>query len=212
MANSQPPPAAPNRFERRRQQNRAALIEAAIELFQLRGVRETKVEDICARADVAPRTFFNHFETREHLYQAIASRRAARLAATIDSAREDPALLAARLGGLFEQIGAYLDARPRYREMVGLMLSRGAETGNETVRSGAIGRAALRFVEDGLARGEVGSRHAPEVLADLIVGALDTALSNWSSSHSFSLARELPSTARALCDLLTLDAPDAPSN
>ena len=199
MANPDPPPAAPNRFDRRRQQNRAALLEAAIELFQHGGVRETKVEDICARADVAPRTFFNHFETREHLYEAIASRRAVRLAETIDAARNDPAPLAARLGGLFEQIGAYLDARPRYREMVGLMLSRGTEAGNESVRSGAIGRAALRFVEDGLARGEVGSRHAPEVLADLIVGALDTALSNWSTSDSFSLARNLPPARSVTC-------------
>ncbi|TMQ68199.1 MAG: helix-turn-helix transcriptional regulator, partial [Candidatus Eisenbacteria bacterium] len=53
-----------NRFERRRRRNRQALIDAAIDLFQQHGIRGAKIEEICARADVAPRTFFNHFETR----------------------------------------------------------------------------------------------------------------------------------------------------
>lgn len=206
MASPRPEPA--NRFERRRQQNRAALLEAAIDLFQREGVRGTKVEDICARADVAPRTFFNHFETREHLYEAIARQRAVQLAATIDAASEDPAPLEVRLPALFAAIGAYLDERPRYRELVGVMLNLGVEGGSEIARTRAIGRAATRFVENAVERGEVGERHAPEVLADILVGTLNTALTNWSADESFSLARNLEPSARALCDLLALGAVD----
>src|SRR6266850_7758080 len=78
-----------NRFERRRDRNRQALIDAAIDLFQQRGIRGAKIEDICERADVAPRTFFNHFETREHLYQEIAQQRAARMAALFEAAADE---------------------------------------------------------------------------------------------------------------------------
>ncbi len=207
MSSPQPSAATPNRFERRRQQNRAALIDAAIELFQQQGVRGTKVEDICERADVAPRTFFNHFETREHLYEAIASQRAVQLAAIFDAACEDPAPLVERLPGLLRAIGIYLDERPLYRELVGVMLRLGGEAGNQVVREGAVGAAMRRFVESGVARGEIGDRHAPEVLADMMTGALNVALTNWSADEAFVLERNLEPTARALCDLLVLGTP-----
>ena len=68
------PAAAPiNRFEKRRLRSRAALLSAAIDLFQTKGVQATSVEEICDRADVSVRTFFNHFETREHLHETIAA-------------------------------------------------------------------------------------------------------------------------------------------
>ena len=137
----------PNRFEQRRQRNRAALLDAAIELFQKRGLRDTKLEDICERADVSPRTFFNHFETREHLYRAIARQRAEQMAARIEAEADTPGPVAERLPALFAEIGAYLDARPAYREFVGEMLSLRPEAGSEAARNGALGRAALHFVE-----------------------------------------------------------------
>jgi AcrR family transcriptional regulator len=149
------PPAAANRFERRRRRNRTALLDAALELFQDQGIRATKLEEICARADVAPRTFFNHFETREHLYQAIADQRAEQLAAAFDAQASDPRPFAGRLLALLTGMGRYLVQRPAYRELVSEMLYLRLASGNAAVRGGSLGRAALRFVADGVDRGEV---------------------------------------------------------
>ena len=199
--------AAPSRFERRRRENRAALLEAALELFQQQGVRATRLEEICERADVAPRTFFNHFETREHLYQALAEQRAGQMAVLLDALANDPRPLAERLAELFAQIGEYLAARPPYRELVAEMLHVRVGGKSETVRRGALGQALLRFVKRGVARGEIGHRHRPEVLADLLLGALTTALANWSAGEAYDLPRELARSARALLDLFTLPEP-----
>ena len=114
---------------------------SAIELFQERGVRATKLEEICERADVAPRTFFNHFETREHLYQAIAEQRVGQMAVLLDALASDPRPLAERLPDLFAQIGGYLAARPPYRELVAEMLHVRLDGKSETVRRGALGQA-----------------------------------------------------------------------
>lgn len=46
------------RFERRKQQSRDRILEAAFELFRAQGIERTTIEDICERADVATRTFF----------------------------------------------------------------------------------------------------------------------------------------------------------
>ncbi len=199
--------AAPSRFERRRRENRAALLEAALELFQQQGVRATRLEEICERADVAPRTFFNHFETREHLYQALAEQRAAQMATLLDALANDPRPLAERLAELFARIGEYLAARPPYRELVAEMLHVRVGGKSEAVRRGALAQAALGFVKRSVARGEIGRRHRPEVLADLLLGALTTALANWSAGEAYDLPRELARSARALLDLFTLPEP-----
>jgi AcrR family transcriptional regulator len=57
----------PNRRERRTQQTRRAIVGAARELFESDGYAQTTVEQIAARADVAPRTFFRYFPTKETL-------------------------------------------------------------------------------------------------------------------------------------------------
>ena len=133
MAEAQATPVQ-NGFERRRRRNRAALLEAAIELFQAQGIRATRLEEICARADVSQRTFFNHFDTREHLYQAIADQRAAQLTAVLDAYASDPRAFAERLLGLFREVGEYLACRPAYRELVSEMLSLRLESGSAAVR------------------------------------------------------------------------------
>src|SRR5450756_2636550 len=166
-----------SRFERRRRRSRAALVDAAIELFQEKGSRGTTLEEICVQADVASRTFFNHFKTREHLYQAIAHQRAVQFAKLLDAVREDPRPLARRLNDFFAVMGAYLVARPLWRELVGEMLHLRHEGGSEIVRSRVLGQAALRFVRDGVRRGEITQRQRPEVLADILLGALAIALS-----------------------------------
>jgi AcrR family transcriptional regulator len=190
-----------NRFEQRRQRNRAALLEAAIELFQQQGIRATKLEEICERADVSARTFFNHFETREHLYQAIAHQRALQMAALMELRADDPRTFRERLTALFASVGAYLSERPAYRELVSEMLSLRPGSGAESARAGVLGRAALGFVVAGVERGEVTRRHRPEVLADLLLGSVTTTLDHWCADEAYDLEEALGQAARALLDL-----------
>ncbi len=60
-------PTAPNRRERRILETRRAIVDAARELFQRDGFVETTVDQIAEAADVAPRTFFRYFPTKEML-------------------------------------------------------------------------------------------------------------------------------------------------
>jgi AcrR family transcriptional regulator len=193
------------RFERRRSRTQGALIDAAIELFQRQGVRATTIEEICELADISPRTFFNHFETREHLYAAIARRRAAEFATLLEAQSADKRPLEQRLPDLFTVVGRGLAAMPAYRELIGEMLRVRVDGGDETVRRRSLGQAALRFVVDGVERGEITTVHRPEVLADILLGALTTAVGNWSADKSYGLEGELEQTAAALLDLFAPD-------
>jgi AcrR family transcriptional regulator len=72
----------PGLRERRRQQTRATIIEAAAELFAERGFDAVSVMEIAQRAGVVEKTVFNHFPVKEGLvFEADPPMRAALLEA-----------------------------------------------------------------------------------------------------------------------------------
>ncbi|MER7168281.1 TetR family transcriptional regulator [Micromonospora sp. NPDC000207] len=58
-------PAALGRRDRKKQQTRAALADAALRLVDERGLDQVTVEEIADAADVSARTFFNYFSTKD---------------------------------------------------------------------------------------------------------------------------------------------------
>ncbi|MGY1594982.1 TetR/AcrR family transcriptional regulator [Geodermatophilus sp. SYSU D00708] len=78
----------PGLRERRRQQTRAAIVDAAAELFAERGFDAVSVVEIAQRAGVVEKTVFNHFPVKEGLvFEADPPMRAALL----DAVRTRPA-------------------------------------------------------------------------------------------------------------------------
>ena len=86
--------ASPDRHARRRERTRAILIGAARRVFARQGIENTPINEITEEADVGFGTFYNHFESKEAIVEAVvaealASQRDA-LASVTDTI-EDPA-------------------------------------------------------------------------------------------------------------------------
>jgi AcrR family transcriptional regulator len=187
-----------NRTDRRKREVRERILQAAFDLFLAQGVEATKIEDICERADVANRTFFNHFATRQDMVRALAEKRLVNIRDVLADRSGEP--VPVRLIGLFDDISvALIKSGETYREMIGAML---ATTGLGLRRGYGLHETFLDLVKDGVARGEVSGRHDPHALADIIVAALVGAIVNWTIDKTYSLDTGLHELAVALVDLL----------
>jgi AcrR family transcriptional regulator len=56
--------------ERRKKRNKERLMQAALELFQVHGIKKTTTNDIAQKARVSPATIYNRFGTKEDLVRA----------------------------------------------------------------------------------------------------------------------------------------------
>jgi AcrR family transcriptional regulator len=87
-------PTAPSRIDRRRERTRKRLLEAARSQIADKGVSGLRINDITEGADVALGSFYNHFESKEAIVDAIVAESLEELAETLATgALEDPAEL-----------------------------------------------------------------------------------------------------------------------
>jgi len=114
-------PLANNRLERRKMRTRAALIRAA-QTFVAAGKLNVPVLEITQAADVGMGSFYNHFDSKEELFEAAVNEVLDELGAILDKLTaegEDPAETFARS---FRLIGRLFRRRP---EMCRVLLNAG---------------------------------------------------------------------------------------
>jgi len=80
---------SPDRHARRREQTRAKLVQAARTLFARQGVDNTRINEITDEADVGFGSFYNHFESKEAIVEAVLVETVAAQGAAIDAVTGD---------------------------------------------------------------------------------------------------------------------------
>lgn len=74
MVRTVQPGKEPGRRERRKEETRRQIFQAAMKLFEKKGVFATTIEEITRAADVGKGTFFNYFPSKEAIFSALAER------------------------------------------------------------------------------------------------------------------------------------------
>ena len=108
----------PSRLDRRKARTRGALIAAAREMLASRDPAEVSIQEITEAADVGFGSFYNHFDSKEQLFETASGEVLERWGQMIDRACagiSDPAELFAvslrisgRLGWTHPEIGRFL--------------------------------------------------------------------------------------------------------
>lgn len=196
-----PEPATTSRQTRRREETRRKLVDAARALFARQGVESTRINEITEEADVGFGSFYNHFESKEAIVEAVLQQALAAQGAAIAALTEsldDPAEVIAVAHRHFVRLAAgdpnwgwlliRLDAS--HQVMASALgafaqrdLRRGIDAGRLTVpdeqmalfASGGALLGAMRLVLDGDAGDTADIHHAEGVLRLLGLSAGDAA-------------------------------------
>ncbi len=191
------------RRERRKLEVRARILEAGLALFRERGFADTKVSEICDRADVAHKTFFNHFPSKQELVREIAQHAIGELLIDIETARKHGANTADRLARFFTGMALRsLAAGPMFREVVSELVHVVHESGSRSEQARRLHDAFGAIVGDGLAAGDVTRRHDAETLTEMIMGAYYVLIFNYANLDDFPLSDQAAAVARFLGDAL----------
>jgi AcrR family transcriptional regulator len=163
--------------ERKKQQSRDAIVDAALDLFAEHGFDATPVQAIADRAGVSPATVARYFPTKDSLLFAERDVRIATLHAAVLArpARETP--LRALVAALADEPPVEEPFRSR------LLRSRRAIAGSPVLRGRALG--LLDDWRDGVADALVDRGTPPldaHVLATAVVAVFDDATARWAAA------------------------------
>jgi AcrR family transcriptional regulator len=190
----------PLRRERRKLEVRTRILEAALALFDLRGFDDTKVSEICDRADVVTKTFFNHFPTKQHLLREIAEQQLKTLFADIELVRRHAGPTREKLLQFFQRIADNIDAAgPMRRALVTEIISAAhGEAGSEQSRR--LHAAFAAIVRDGRRAGDVLDRIRSRRRPSSVLGSFYALMLSWSHDAGYPLRRHALAAARVLGD------------
>jgi AcrR family transcriptional regulator len=160
----------PGLRERKKQRTREAIVDAALRLFEERGFDQTTIADIAEAADIAPRTFFGYFPSKEDVvfadFQMTFDGLSARLG---DRSEDETAIDAIRawIGELIEEMDLTDDRERCRKRLIG-----------ESEALAAHNRALMGRVEELLAEhiardlGDGPDDVRPRMIASAVIGAL----------------------------------------
>ena len=163
--------------ERKKEQTRLALKEAAVRLFVEKGYTATSIEDIASAADVSRRTFFRYFGSKEGVIFAEADQTgAAVVAGLLAEPPEKSALVAYR-----DVIVRFIEAFPGAQEDI--LAQQRVIRGSLDLRSKAaeLARQWRGRIADAFAQREsrTEANDADRVLAGAALGVVQSAMEDW---------------------------------
>ncbi|HVO27903.1 MAG TPA: TetR/AcrR family transcriptional regulator [Candidatus Margulisiibacteriota bacterium] len=190
------PPAASRRARRVREVH-DRILHAAVERFEQQGVARTKIDEICSLADVAQKTFFNHFPSKQHLVGEIAANFLHELLAILEETRRMPGTTAQRLERFFTRTAAETEAAgPMRRELVMEVIRLVHHDRTDVQQSRRLHAAFGALVRDGVRAGDVTRAHPLPVLTEAVVGAFYTLMLNWLRVDHYPIRTRAAAMAR----------------
>ena len=192
------------RREKRKQEIRTRIEDAAYTLFKLQGIEDTSIEQICLEADVARRTFYGHFPNKHALLGGLGiSRLYDQSEPMLRLLMENHQSTRGRLEAMIDYIEANFSSYEDIdRQLILIAPSAFAEN---TEKQREVGNSAsasfIHLINAGVALGDVQTKFSSEILAAMVVGTLNTLTTSWAMDSDYPIFAKLEE-ARKLFEYL----------
>ena len=184
------------RRERKKRELRSRIYEKAQELFLGQGFEATTVEQIAAAADIAPATFFNHFQSKNALLGEMTSEVFAHLQALIEQYLLRPGSAQDRILSFADRAAAdAYAARGVARDVVLELMRTRARPGETPPYLARIFTPIAKILREGQQSGDVRTDLDAGFLAEMVLGALNAPFLNWMNDPDYPLEQRLRQAA-----------------
>lgn len=184
------------RRERRTRELRERIYATAQRLFLEQGYDATTVGQISEAADIAPATFFNHFPNKVAILTAMTNQVLSYLEALFQEQQERDATAQEKISAFADRVAEEIleASKVAHDAMLGL-IHRGTHSGDVSPHTFKIREPFAAMLREGQLKGEVRDDLDAAFLAEVVLGALNAAISNWLGDPEFPLADRLRDTA-----------------
>lgn len=192
--------AEPSRRERRKREVRERIIESAVALIDEKGFEATMVSAVCERADVAQKTFFNHFASKQYLLREVARVKTDDLLAEVESARNAGATAEERIERFFQILADRIEeAGPLRRELLTELVHLAHETGDGTIQARSLQGAFRALLREGAKSKVTGL--AIDTFTEIVLGTFYALMFNWANLEGYPFRKRALAAGRFLASV-----------
>ncbi|WP_372760516.1 TetR/AcrR family transcriptional regulator [Litorivivens sp.] len=182
-----------NRIEKRKLEFRRKITEAAVRLFEENGVSDTSIASIIKEADIAHKTFFNHFPTKEHLLRHVASTFSHRayqsFSDQITRINDPKKRVAFCLKSIAKELSGVKD---HYKELLNLYLISGAaESDLQSEQRAQFTSLIRQIIVEARAQNQLQHDFSDDTLTDIIIGLCIATLLAWSLEDNYPIVEKM---------------------
>jgi AcrR family transcriptional regulator len=201
-------PVAPiGRRERRKLEVRARIYSAARELFSKHGFEATTVDEIAETADVAPATFFNHFQSKQALLGLMTGEVVEHLhAMTVESLVGEGSSVG-RLRAFVERAAEDISAsRGVARETLLEFMRLDATPEGPHPYLARLFEPFVNLIAEGQRAGEIRADREAAFLSQMAIGMMNSAITNWLANPDYPVEEGLVDAMEFALETLRPDA------
>jgi AcrR family transcriptional regulator len=196
MENTPVQAVAEGRRERRKRELRDRIYQTARELFLARGFEGVTVEQIAEAADIAPATFFNHFQSKNAVLTQMTGEVSERLHALLAEQLERSASAQERIRGFADTAARELEqSRGLAHDVMLELMQTAARPGKAVPYLTRVHEPFAAILREGQEKREVRADLDPAFLAEMVVGAFNAAVTNWLNDPGYPVEGRLRQAA-----------------
>lgn len=191
------------RRERKKRARRERIYETARQLFLERGFAATTVEEIAEAADIAQTTFFNHFRSKSAVLREMTGEVSGHLQRLLEHELATPGTAEERIRRFATHALKELSRTEGLaREVLHEMLRTASAPGRALPYLARVHEPFTAILREGQDRGDVRRDLDAGLLAELVIGVLNTALIGWLNDPGYPFAARLTQFAELIAELI----------
>jgi AcrR family transcriptional regulator len=193
------------RRERRKRELRERIYEVASTLFLSHGFEATTVEQIAEAADIAPATFFNHFQNKQAVLIEMTTEVISHLQQLLDDEIGRHSSTRDRLLGFVTAGAADIEeTRGIAREVLLTVVRSETMPGEPAPYLAQLHDALAHVLRDGQERGEVRIDQEAEFLAEMVAGIFNATVTGWLADSGYPIGKRLQQAAEFAWEAIQL--------